>query len=251
VLRLHILKRFVKPGIAMQNFLWALGGGLATVLLMHYGLDWSWMGSLGLSLIVVLTLLVVLARRSFFAWNALLNSTRIFMESNPPRLDLAISKLQQGLLLGRRQFGLGSQIQAQIGILLFLQRDFAKAQSAFKKGGWMMPWVAHCMLAVCYYKKKDIVRLKKTLNMLPIRTQKEPLAIGLQAYLWQQINELPQALQILHRGIKDNPQNAELKDLLQHAQNGKKIKMKVFGQAWYQFHLERPPQVLVQAHRHY
>ena len=97
------------------------------------------------------------------------------------------------------------------------------------------------MLGVIYYKKKNHEEMRKTFTVVTKRAKKQGIVWNLYAYLLCQIGARDEALQILILGLKKTKEDTKIKDSLLNLQNGKKIKMKMYKEQWYQFHLERPP----------
>jgi hypothetical protein len=56
------------------------------------------------------------------------------------------------------------------------------------------------------------------------------------------IKQRDKAIEILNRGLKALPNNRQIVDNLAALQNNKKMRMKDYGEQWYQFHVEKPPQ---------
>ena len=67
---------------------------------------------------------------------------------------------------------------------------------------------------------------------------KEPMLWALYAYCTNDCGDAAKAMEILNKGIKKNSGDEKLKTLLESLQNGKKMNMRVYGDMWFQFHLE-------------
>jgi len=230
----------------MLNILIALAAGaVATGILFASGL-------LGLgaaivpSVLVVLAVYYLLARRSFKQLESIFNRAIKQAQSQPPKLDLAIKTLEEGYPLGRYQIGVKSQVDSQIGSLYFLQKEFKKAQPYLERSAGFGHWIGTAMLAVIHYKRKNPEEMKKTLEVVTKRGKKQSLAWTLRAYLLCQIGERDAAQQVLIDGLKKTSDDPKVKDALLAVQNGKKIKMRSYKEQWYQFHLERPPAQMMQ-----
>jgi hypothetical protein len=57
-----------------------------------------------------------------------------------------------------------------------------------------------------------------------------------------QNKEKDKALKVIGRGVEANPSDENLKAAMTALQNDKRFKMKAWEPAWWQFHLEAPPQ---------
>lgn len=226
---------------AVHNMLWAMGAGVATVLVLYVPGILRLGESIVPGILVVPIVYLLLARRTFKKAEHLFSGAAKVLSSNPPKFDLAIHTIEAAYTLAPKQFGIKSQADAQIGIIYFLKQEFNKALPYLEQSLRFGHWLAGAMLAVVYYKKKDHANMEKTLGVVVKRAKKEPLAWCLYAYLLTQTGKREQAQQILVEGTKKTKDDAKVKDALLSVQNNKKIKMRTFKEQWYQFHLERPP----------
>lgn len=183
----------------------------------------------------------ILARRSFKQMERIFGGAMKALQSMPPKMDLAITALENARGMGKWQFGVESQVDSQIGMIYFLQQKFDKAQPYFERSLSFGHWMGGAMLGVIHYKKKNHAEMKKTFDLVVKKAKKDSLAWNLYAYLLQQIGERDAAQALLVRALKKTDDNPKVKDALLAVQNGKKIKMKSYKDQWYQFHLERPP----------
>jgi hypothetical protein len=144
---------------------------------------------------------------------------------------------------GRLQFFASSSIDAQIGTIHFMRKDFQKARPYLEKS-FVRVWHARTMLAVLHSKKKDFEAVDKVMEQAAKYSGKQGLMWSVWAYLHWKAGNNDKAIQILLRGkeaLKDG--DPHLSANLLALQNGKKIKMKPYGDQWYQFHLEQHPQM--------
>ena len=162
----------------------------------------------------------------------------------PPQFTTAVATLQQGYPIARQQLGIRSQIDTQIGVIYYLQQDFNKALPYLKKSSWLAHWVGGAMLSVIYYKKKNFEQMRKTMDWVTRRARKNGLAWNLYAYLLINIGDKGAAQRILTEGVKYAKDDPRVQEALLALQNGKKFKMRVYKDQWYQFHLEKPVQQL-------
>lgn len=183
----------------------------------------------------------LLARRTFKKVENIFNEAVAAMSSMPPKFDLAIKTMEKAYAFNRQQIGVHSQVDAQIGVTLFLQQEFTKALPYLERSKGFGHWLAAAMLAVVYYKKKNQEDMKKTLELVTSRAKKQSLAWCLRAYLLSQIGEQEAAMRVLAEGVKKTKNDAKVEEALLAVQNNRKIKMKAFKEQWYQFHLEKPP----------
>ena len=183
----------------------------------------------------------LLARRTFKQVEAIFTDAAKSLTSMPPKFDLAISTMEKAYAYGPVQIGVKSQVDAQIGVIYFLQQEFNKATPYLQRALGFGHWLGGAMLAVIYYKRKDHDEMKKTFDVVLKRAKSQGLAWTLYAYLLCQIGEREAAQKVLAEGVKKTKNDEKVKDALLAVQNDKKIKMKAYKEQWYQFHLERPP----------
>ena len=182
-----------------------------------------------------------LARRVYKAVEGVFSAAAKHLQQQPPKLDLAISTLESARKFVSYQFGVRSQIDAQIGVIYFLQKEFKKSQPYLESSISFGHWLGAAMLAVIHYKKKRPAEMKEALEVAVKKGKKEALAWNLYAYLMVQSSDRDAAQAVLIRGVKATKDNENVKSALLAVQNNKKIKMKAFKEQWYQFHLEQPP----------
>src|SRR6266478_1706607 len=116
--------------------------------------------------------------------------------------ERAVQALQDAFSLSRWQFGIASSLHANIGVLLYVQKKFDEAMRGNKS---------------------------------------ETLLYGVYAWCENQRGEKKKAIEILQKGVAQNPSDEKLKTLLGRAQNDKRLKLDGWGEQWWQFWLETPP----------
>ncbi len=183
----------------------------------------------------------VLARRTFKQVEAIFLEAQKALSSMPPKLDLAISTLEKAYRYAKHQFGVGSQVDTQIGVIYFLQQDYNRALPYLKRSSGFGHWLGGAMLGVIYYKKKDHAQMRQTFDMVVKKAKRQSLPWNLYAYLLTQIGDRDGAQKLLVTALKKTNDDDKIKEALLAVQNGKKIKMRGYREQWYQFHLERPP----------
>jgi hypothetical protein len=225
----------------MLNILYALLAAAGTTALLALP-HWLTLGeAIVPGVIVALVTYMVLARRTFRALEAIMMRGAQALQTMPPKPELAITIMEQGYGLARRQLGIRSQVDAQIGIILFLQREFNRAQPYLTRSYFFGHWMAGAMLGVVQYKKKDVAGMKRTFAAVLKKAKKQGLAHSLYAYLLLQLGDRDGAQQVLSAAARVPGADPRVKDGLMALQNGKKLKMRAYKEQWYQFHLERPP----------
>lgn len=202
------------------------------------------------AVLVALVAYFVLARRTFRALQRIVGESGQALQTVPPRVQQAIATLQRGYPLAREQLGVRSQLDAQLGILHFVTRDYNRAQPLLARSYLYSPWLAGAMLGVVQYKKKDVAEMKRTFGIVTRKGKKQGLAWNLYAYLLLQLGERDEAQRVLTEGVRQaGATDPRLAEALLALQNGRRFKMRAYKEQWYQFHLENPPAAYQQAPR--
>lgn len=151
---------------------------------------------------------------------------------------------------------LGSQIDGQIGAILFMKKDFEKARP-YLEAAFVRSWDAKMMLAVLQSGALDPKKVKKKeLTLGPVDelmektvrfAEKQGLVWSTWAWLHWTNGDAKKAIEILSRGKeKLGESDAHLAQNLLALQNDKKLKMKGYGDQWYALHLEEHPALFEQ-----
>ncbi|MCK5914363.1 MAG: hypothetical protein KAG12_10815 [Desulfuromusa sp.] len=154
------------------------------------------------------------------------------------RSEKAVKELQDGLKYGAWQIYVKPQIYSQIGTIYYLKRDF-KAAVPFLEKGFVRNWVSMSMLAITYMKKNQTSKMVETFGKAVSGNRKEPMVYAVYAFCMDRINERSKAIDILTKGVAKTGSDENLQENLALLEAGKKMKMKGFGDMWYQFHLEK------------
>jgi hypothetical protein len=162
------------------------------------------------------------------------------------RIDQAITMLEAlKAKFGKKAFFTTAQIDGQIGSIHFMKKDFEKARPYLERA-FVRMWDAKTMLAVLLAKKKEnLPAVDAMMDKVARYSPKQGLMWSVWAYLHWKAGENDKALKILARGKEVLGESDQV--LAQNVlalQNGKKMKMKGYGEAWYQFHLEEHPMVM-------
>ncbi len=162
-------------------------------------------------------------------------------------VDRAISELRKGYAVGQWQWGIRSQLDAQIGNLLFTSQRFKEAKP-YLKTGFVRLWTTRAMLGALLYRDQDFAGMRDAFEE-GIRYNKKKQGLMYAAFAWCVLNakdgrkadeRRDDALEILARGDKAMAQkDPNLTRNLDAVRNGKKMVMNGYGQQWYMFHLEK------------
>ncbi|MBU0553960.1 hypothetical protein KKF91_14275 [Myxococcota bacterium] len=171
------------------------------------------------------------------------------------RFDRAIELLHRGFLFQKWQIGINTMLNARIGILMFtrwmtLQKDglnesipyLERARiKGYKAKLLTSLWPAWVMLAVAYYKgKKDLSRCLGVLEDSVKIAPKESLLWAVYAWILWKEKRLDEGIDVLARAAAALPDDPRIQENLTSMQNKKGMKMRGYGEQWYQFGLERP-----------
>ena len=220
----------------MLNMLISITASIfTTALMLRFVTDNRWIIML-VSMLVFLVFFVVITRIVMKKVGHLMQSAQRDVLAN--RGDRAIKTLKDGLKLGTWQFYVKPQILSQIGSIHYLKREFNEALPYLEKG-FVRNWVSMSMLGISYMKKNKHKKMHATFEKTITGNRKEPMVYALYAYCLEQIGERNKAIEILQKGLKKTGGDERLSENIALLEAGKKMKMKGFGDAWYQFHLEK------------
>ncbi|OHB27083.1 MAG: hypothetical protein A2X84_02170 [Desulfuromonadaceae bacterium GWC2_58_13] len=153
------------------------------------------------------------------------------------RSEKAVKVLQGGFKYAKWQFYIKGQLNAQIGTILYLKRDFAEAFEYLQKG-FVRHWVAMGMLGICYMKRNKSNKMIDTFDKATAANKKEPMLWNLYGFCLDKIGQKDKAIEVMEKGLKKTGGNEALQANLDALKTGKKMKMQAYGDLWYQFHLE-------------
>jgi tetratricopeptide (TPR) repeat protein len=197
-------------------------------------------------LIVFVGLFIYLARRILNQMQSIVGEAqREFQNQN---IDRGIEVLEAARPLSKWQFFLGSQIDGQIGSVLYMAKRFDEAESYLRRS-FKKNWVSRAQLGVLYYKKKKYDDMKEVFEEAVSANKKESLLWNLYAYcLWKQGNR-DDAISVLNRAVDAIEGDDKTERNLKALKNNRKMKMRGWNMMWYQFHLDRPPMARQQQFR--
>jgi len=154
------------------------------------------------------------------------------------RWEKAVKTLQGGFKYAPWQIYVKGQLNSQIGMILYLKRDFAEAFDYLQKG-FVRHWVAMGMLAICYMKRNKTSQMIETFEKATAATKKEPMLWNLYGYCLETVGEKEKAIAAMEKGVKKVGGHELLQANLDALKEGRKMKMLPWGDLWYQFHLEK------------
>lgn len=180
---------------------------------------------------------ILLTRHFFKKIGALMDVAQRDLQAG--RFEKAVKTMESGYKYAPWQFFIRPQLNAQIGTVLYLKREFGPAFEYLRKA-FVRHWVAQGMLAICYMKRNKTGKMIETFDKATAANRKEALLWNLYAYCLEHVGEKEKAIGVLEKGIKKSGGDENLKTNLEALREGKKMKMRAYGDMWYQFHLEKP-----------
>ena len=220
----------------MINLLLGLGAALAVILLSSL-----------LSIKLWISLPIgILAGAGLFIWQGRKvqqELEKIFARAGEllkkQQFDKAIEAMKEGYRFSSRQFLVKGSIDGQIGVVQYLRKKNDEAEPLLAAAS-MQHYIAKAMLGILQWTRGEKKKAKETFNLALKAGKKESLLYAVYAYVLLEMGEREKAIEILNKGLgicKGDERLITNRNLLQ---NGKTLKMKVYGEQWYQFLLERP-----------
>jgi tetratricopeptide (TPR) repeat protein len=219
----------------MYNLLISAGATAAVLLILLFGFKLVWWGSLLLAMTVFMGVFLLFSRITMKKVTAALETAGKDLQAQ--RFEKAVRELKDALKYGKWQIYVEGQLNAQIGMIYYMKRDFSNAFPFLEKS-FFKNWAAMGMLGICYMKRQKKDKMMETFEKALQWTTKESLFWNLYAYCLVECGENTKAKETLEKGLKKMPGDAHIKENLENLQQGKKMKMRNFGDTWYQFHLE-------------
>jgi tetratricopeptide (TPR) repeat protein len=220
----------------MYNLLVSLAAAVAVFLIVKFAFVLPWWISLLFSMPVLITLYFFLAR--YFMQKVMAVMEVANKDLQGQRIEKAIRELQNAFQYGKWQFFVAGQVNSQIGVIYYVKRDFAIAFPYLEKS-FVKNWVAMGMLGISYMKRNKKEKMIEAFEKAVRWTPKESLLWSLYAYCLNETGDIGKAREVLARGLKKLPGDERCKHNLELLQEGKKMKMRSYGDMWLQFHLEK------------
>jgi len=217
----------------MYNFL--IAAGIAVIGLLLLLLKLTWWGALLIALVIFTGIYVILVRITMKKVMAAIETAS--KDLHAQRFEKAIRILKDALQYGKWQIYVEGQINSQIGSIYYIKRDFSNAFPYLEKS-FFKNWASMAMLAICYMKRQKKDMMTKTFEKAVQWSSKEPLLWNIYAYCLNDCGETTKAKEVLERGLKKLPSDTQIKENLEALTEGKKMKMRSYGDMWFQFHME-------------
>ena len=222
----------------MINLAISILSSVALALISYFAIGAGYVWSAIFAIALFLTLNFVLSKR-------IMNKVTDIMESSSKvlqggKFDIAIKMMEEALQYSKWMLMIESQVKAQIGTVQYLKKDFNSALPNLEKSS-PKNWVAMGMLGVIFMRKKDYDKMNKFFEKGVKSNAKEALMWNLYAYCLSKSGKREKAIDVLNRAVKKVKDDERTASNLRALQNNAKMKMKSFGELWYQFHLETVP----------
>jgi len=227
----------------MYNILISAGAAVVVFLILMFAAGLSWWISLLIALPVFMGVFYLISRLIMKKVMAVMESATRDLQAQ--RVEKCIRELQGAFKYGKWQVYVTGQINAQIGMIYYMKREFAAAFPYLEKA-FFKNWVAMGMLAVSYMKRNKNDKMRETFEKAVQGSPKESLLWNLYAYCLTEIGDTAKAKEVLKKGLKKLPGDERIIHNIEALSEGKKMKMKNFGEMWLQFHLERPSAIMKQ-----
>lgn len=220
----------------MYSILICTALGTVVLLLLLLVLNLSWWVSLIIGLVVFSLSFFLLSR--YISKKLMVVLEQAGKDLQAQRFEKAVREMKEALKYGKWQLYVTDQINSQIGMAYYIRRDFSNAFPYLEKS-FFKNWVAMAMLAISYMKRQKRAKMEQTFDKAVQWNGKESLLWNLYAYcLAEECGEKTKAIAVLEKGLKKLPGDAHIVENLANLQSGSKMKMRSFGDPWYQFHLE-------------
>jgi tetratricopeptide (TPR) repeat protein len=220
----------------MYNIIISAGAAIVAFLLVTLSAGFQyWWGGLLAALLIFMGSFLLIARIVSKKLNAVMEPAMKDIQAQ--RFDKGIRELKEAMRFARWQIYAEGQINATIGMVYFVRREFNTAFPYLEKG-FFKNWVAMGMLGVTYMKRNKSDKMKATFDKALLASPKESLLYSLYAYCLNEIGENVKGCEVLAKGEGKLPGDENIKENLELLRAGKRLKMKGYGDNWLQFHLE-------------
>lgn len=215
----------------MYNLLLALAAGLVVGVL--GSLAFNWVAGVVPALFVAVLAAFLLSRRTGQLVQAdVARVVPLLQERKVDEARALLEKVKQDH--GRWQILLAGQIDAQIGMIDYLQLKFDDARPRLEAGKWRNA-MALTALGAIHWRQGRKDEAWKAFDAAARASPNEVATYCVWATLLVRDGLRKEALAALARGLSSVPGNAVLKDLQAKVANDKKIDTKAFGEVWFQY----------------
>ncbi|MED5369967.1 MAG: hypothetical protein VX899_03045 [Myxococcota bacterium] len=223
----------------MYNLLIALGVSLVAFALGAVAGEWYY--GFAPALLVGPPLYFILMRRTGAQVEQIMAQAVSHLQTG--RVKEGIATIESARPLGKWQFLVEQQIDAQLGTLEYMQRNYKKARPLLEKA-WKRNWQAMAMLAIMDARDQKLDEGLARLDKTELLARNEPLFYAVKVWLLLKGKRTDEAQKVLAAGIEAVDAPDGLKKLQKSVANDKMKRFdygKTFGQGWYQFFPDQYP----------
>jgi len=170
---------------------------------------------------------------------------RMGRELQQQRIDNAVRVVEDGYAHGKWVPFMTSQLKGQVGTLHYIKKDFDAALPLLE-AAWSRHWVAKSMLAAHHWRKHKSDDAFAVLDKAISSSAKEPMLYGIKAWMKVKLKDRDAARATLVAGQEATKGNDAIQTNLVRLQNGQDLQMYLFGETWWNFHLEKPSGKVIQ-----
>lgn len=144
---------------------------------------------------------------------------------------------------GRWQILLEGQIDAQLGMLDYLQMKWDEALPKLQNGRFRN-WQAQTCIGAIHHRKGDLPKAWAELDSAMKFANKEAIVYVVYANLLLRSGERNRALEVLGKGVQNLPGSELLQQMQKDVANKRKLRTDKYPESWYQFF----PEDMVKSH---
>ena len=220
----------------MLNLLSGLGVAIVVALLLSLLRISPWI-TFPIGLVGGIAMFIYLGRRTQAKLEQMFGRAAELLKKQ--QFDKAIEVMKEGYLLNRWQFLVKGSIDGQIGVVQYLRKKNDEAEPLLRTASFQH-YIAKAMLGILQWKRGEKKQAKLTFQLALKSGKKESLLYAVYAYVLNEMKEREKAVEVLNQGLKICQNDERLLVNRNNLQNNRPMKMKVYGDQWYQFMLERP-----------
>src|ERR1039457_4352719 len=192
----------------MYNILISAAAGAVTFLILRFATPAPWWLSIPVAVIIFMGVFYLISRMIMKKVMTIMDTVSKDLQAQ--RVDKGIRELQGAFKYGKWQIYVTGQLNAQIGMIYYMKRDFTAAFPYLEKT-FFKNWVAMGMLAVTYMKRNKKDKMRETFDKAVQGSPKEALLWNLYAYCLCECGDSEKAKEILDKGLKKIPGDEKTK----------------------------------------
>ncbi|NTV74646.1 MAG: hypothetical protein HGA66_10615 [Holophaga sp.] len=220
----------------MLNLLMGLGAAIGVVLILLPLRVTLWIG-VPLGLACGIALFIWRSRQVQNQLEAIFNRAGELMKKQ--QFDPAIEVMKEGYALSRWQFMVKGSIDGQIGVVQYVRKKNDEAEPLLRTASYQH-YIAKAMLGILQWKRGEKKLARETFTLALKAGKKESLLYAVYAYVLNEMKDRDKAIEVVNKGLTICQGDERLAAQRTCLQNNKPMKMKLYGEQWYQFMLERP-----------